>query len=522
MKVLTGEQMAELDRQAIEGLGLPVLVLMENAGRSVVLALKKYLAKLEGARVVVAAGRGNNGGDGLVAARHLLNLGAKVKTFIVGAGDPSGLTEAAGAQARFITESGLGRVEFLPDGASLAELEGALAWAEVIIDALLGVGVRGPLREPYARAVELINAARAADPAKMIVAVDLPSGLEADTGHVPGPCVRADVTVTMALPKLGLLLYPGRDYVGELELAEVGYPRSLIERYESKLELIDKEWVAGKLPPRRAYSHKGTYGRVLVIAGSRGYTGAAALTALAALRAGAGLVTLGIPASLNPILEAKLTEVITRPLPEVDGALAEAALPEIQELIGRQDVLAVGPGLGRHPETARLVKALLRGAKLPTVLDADGINVLADEPEVLKEAQAPLVLTPHPGELSRLIELEIEEIEADRVGVARRIAAEFGVILVLKGVPTVIARPDGFVWINSTGNSGLASGGSGDVLTGMIAGLLAQGLPPEEAAPCGVYLHGLIADRLKPRMGERAQIAGDLIAGMHEVLREFE
>lgn len=524
MKVLTGAQMAEIDRQAIEGLGQPVLLLMENAGRSVVLTLQRHIARLSERKVVVVAGKGNNGGDGLVAARHLLNLGARVRCFIVGASKPEELTEATQAQVRFIVESGLGVVEFLPDEASLAALEEALAWGEVIIDALFGVGVRGPLREPYARAVELINNARAADKAKKVVAVDLPSGLEADTGHVHGPCVRADITVTMALPKLGLLLYPGRDYVGELEVAEVGYPRSIIARYDSKLELIDKAFVAAKLPPRRAYSHKGTYGKVLVVAGSRGYTGAATLTALAALRVGAGLVTLGIPESLNPILETKATEVITRPLAEVEGrgALAQAALDEILELLKDQDVLALGPGLGRHPETAALVKALLRATERPTVLDADGINVLADEPEVLKEAKAPLILTPHPGELSRLIKREIKAIEADRVGTAREFAAEFQVVLVLKGVPTVIALPDGFIYLNSTGNSGLASGGSGDVLTGMIAGLLAQGLPPEEAAPCGVYLHGLIADKLKPRLGERALIAGDLVDNMHEALREFE
>jgi hydroxyethylthiazole kinase-like uncharacterized protein yjeF len=512
MKVLTGSQMMELDRRAQE-LGLDVLVLMENAGRSVAQALAERL-ELKGKRVVVLAGKGNNGGDGLVAARHLASLGAEVRTFILA--ERGQLSPPAERNAAILEGAGAA-VEYLPDEASLASLEPQLARAEVVVDALLGLGISGPVRGYYARAIELVNASGA-----FIVAVDVPSGLEAEAGHVEGPCVRAELTVTMGRPKLGLLLYPGREFAGEIVVGEVGYPRSLIEGFDSKLELIDRELVQRLLPRRRAYSHKGDYGRIFVLAGSRGYTGAAALTAEAALRAGAGLVTLGIPASLNPILEEKLTEVITRPLPEADGSLAYAALEEIKRALQAQDVLALGPGLGRHPETARLVKDLVRQAGLPTVIDADGLNNLSDEPELIKKAEGPLVLTPHPGELSRLNKRAIAEIEADRVGVARAFAAEYKVVLVLKGVPTVVALPDGRCYLNSTGNSGLASGGSGDVLTGLIAGLMGQGLEPWQAAVCGVYLHGLVADRLKPETGERGMIAGDLVRKLPQVLREFE
>ncbi len=518
MKVLTGTQMAELDRLAQE-MGLDVLVLMENAGRSVAQALAERV-ELEGKRVVVLAGKGNNGGDGLVAARHLQNRGAEVRAFILG---ERGRLSPQAARNAIVLERAGAEVAYLPDEASLAglELEAHLERAEVIVDALLGLGIQGPVRGYYAKAIELINAAKA-----FVVAVDLPSGLEADTGQVSGPCVRADLTVTMGLPKLGLLLYPGREFAGEIAVGEVGYPRSLIEGFDSRLELIDRALVQQLLPKRRAYSHKGDYGKVFVLAGSRGYTGAAALAAEAALRAGAGLVTLGFPASLDPVMEAKLTEVIKHPLPEADGALAFAALEEIEESLKLQgqDVLALGPGLSRRPETARLVKELVQrvSPSLLMVIDADGLNNLSDEPQLLKEAKAPLVLTPHPGELSRLSKQTIAEIEADRVGSARSFAAEYNVVLALKGVPTVVALPDGRCYLNSTGNSGLASGGSGDVLTGLIAGLMGQGLKPWEAAVCGVYLHGLVADRLRPETGERGMIAGDLVRKLPEVLREFE
>ncbi len=525
MKVLTGAQMAEIDRQAID-LGLPVAALMENAGRSVALAIAERLPTLtpslqgggrgRGPVVVVVAGKGNNGGDGLVAARHLNNLGAVVQAFILG--EQGSLPPAPAANAALLegVESRL-EIEYLPDEASLDKLASALEGAEIIIDSLLGIGIEGGVRGYYARAIELINRSTA-----LVVAVDVPSGLEADTGQVAGPCVRAELTVTMALPKLGLLLYPGRGYVGELVVGEVGYPRALLQGYDSTVELIDRESVVEKLPPRRPYSHKGDYGRVFVLAGSPGYTGAAALAAESALRAGAGLVTLGIPEKLNPILEGKLTEVITRPLPEVSGCVAFTALEEIKETLQLQDVLVIGPGISRHPETARLVRELVKEAKLPMVIDADGLNNLEAAAGLLKEAKAPCILTPHPGELSRLIGQSTQQIERNRLGAAREAAAEFKAILVLKGVPTIVALPSGRSFINSTGNSGLASGGSGDVLTGLIGGLLGQGVEPEEAAFCAVYLHGLIADRLKETKGERGMIAGDLLKKMPEVLGEFE
>jgi len=522
MKVVTGQGMKEIDEEAIKRIGIPSLVLMENAGRSAFLILKERVPELKGkeVKVTVLAGKGNNGGDGLVVARYLLNLGAKVEIFILGKREelsPETLTNSK------ILEKMEANLTYLPDEEALPKLAGSLKHADLIIDALLGIGVKGPVRGYYAKVIELVNASSRYRKVK-IVSIDLPSGLEADTGHIEGPCVQADLTITMELPKLGCLLYPGKDYVGDLIIAEIGYPQSVKERYESKLELVDEAFVQKRLPQRRPYSHKGSYGKIFVLAGSKGYTGAAALSAESALRVGAGLVYLGIPESLNPILEEKLTEVITLPLAEEDGALSYEALPQIEAILKDKDVdvFALGPGLSRRPQVAKLVKDLLPKVRVPMVIDADAINALAGKPEVLKKVKAQVILTPHPGELSRMISKTVPEIEAERVGVAREVAREFNVVLVLKGVPTITALPSGEAFINSTGNTGLASGGSGDVLTGMIAGLLGQKLQPKDAAPLGAYLHGLIADRLKTKLGERGMIAGDLVKEMPYVLKGFE
>jgi len=515
MKILTGEVMKKLDEYVIKNIGLSSLVLMENAGRSVAEILTQKIPELKKKKMIVVAGRGNNGGDGLAAARHLINWGANIEIFILAASKEE-LSPEAATNAAILEKSGA-NVKYIEQEVEV--LSAALARADIVIDAIFGIGIKGAVRGVAQKAIELINRSSAS-----IVSVDLPSGLDADTGHVEGVCVKADLTITLEFFKLGLLLYPGREYAGEIIIAQIGYPKSIKEAFKSELELVDREFVTKKIPKRRAYSHKGDYGRVFLIAGSRGMTGAAALAAEAALRSGAGLVYAGIPQSLSAVIESKLTEAVKIPLPDSEGALAYEALAPILQLLKDKDVLAIGPGLSKKDQTAKLVKALIKKVPptLPIVIDADAINILSEEPRLLKALKSSTVLTPHPGELSRLIKKKIEEIEADRVGVAKKVAADFNVVLVLKGVPTVTALPSGFVFINSTGNSGLASGGSGDVLTGLIAGLIAQGLRPEDAAPTGAYLHGLIADRLKEKTGERAMIAGDLIKEMPAVLKEFE
>ncbi|MCS6937460.1 MAG: NAD(P)H-hydrate dehydratase [Candidatus Bipolaricaulota bacterium] len=515
MKVLTGAQMADLDRQAIEGLGIPSLVLMESAGRVVVEELGARFSDIARKKIVIVIGKGNNGGDGLVVARRLLDLGASVHVHALCS--PKEFSAETRQQADILNKLGF-PIQHCTKSKEMSALAQALGNTDIVIDAIFGTGFRGAARELAAEAIELINLSSA-----FVCAIDIPSGVEADTGHVLGPAVCADLTVTFELPKLGLLLYPGRQYVGELVVRPIGYPRKLIDQYASTMTLVGADWVRERLPPREPYSHKGDYGKVLVVAGSRGYTGAAALAAEAALRAGAGLVYLAVPESLLPAMEAKLTEVIKLGLPDIDGALASAALPKILEMLEDKDVLVVGPGLGRHPQTVKTVQRLVAQASKPLVLDADGLNALGAEAEkLLVQRTAPTVLTPHPGELSRLIAKSVIEIESDRVGVARETAKQLHSVLVLKGVPTVTATPDGEVFLNSTGNSGLASGGSGDVLTGCLGGLLAQGLDSLTASVCAVYAHGRAADLMKPELGERGMIASDVLRALPAALREFE
>ncbi len=528
MKVFTGQQMKAFDARAMRDFALPSLLLMENAGRSACDALFEHLPDLLKKHVVIVAGKGNNGGDGLCLARHLLARGlpaSRLKALVVG--NPDKLSEETRTQAEILERFGIS-IRYVRSEGDLGVLEETLRGADVVVDALLGIGVKGPVRGLLKPVIEFINQSQA-----FVVSVDLPSGVDADTGHIGDVAVRATLTVTLEAPKLGLLLYPGRECAGEIVVARLGYPLSLYEGFETGLELVEERFVRDRLPRRRAYSHKGTYGKALIVAGSRGLSGAAIMTAEAALRAGTGLVYLAHPEGLSPVIEARVLEAVKLPLPEweEDGALsAEAAEPLLRaiEELG-VDAAAIGPGLSRRPPIVELLERVLPRLpqlKIPVVIDADGINALAS-PEgrkLLKKTAKDtfIVLTPHPGELSRLLEKPVAEIERARVDVALDVAREFNVVLVLKGVPTVTALPSGKVYINSTGNSGLATGGSGDVLTGLLVGLIAQGMPPEEAAPAAVFLHGLLADRLKPKTGERAMLPRDLLAVLPDVLKEFE
>jgi NAD(P)H-hydrate epimerase len=384
-----------------------------------------------------------------------------------------------------------------------------------MVDALLGTGLNSPVAGLMAALIEKVNHLR-----PPVLAVDIPSGLSADTGEVMGVAVKAEVTATYGWPKIGQIVSPGRDYVGRLWQVDIGIPPSLAQKL--KVELAKAAEMRRLLPPRPFTSHKGAYGHLAVLAGSEGKTGAAAMTADGGLRAGAGLVTLGIPASLNDILEVKLTEAMTLPLAEAPGvrALGVQALPAIREFLADKTAAALGPGLGTHAETLEVVRQLARDLTLPLVIDADGVNALAPDPVWLQGAPGPRILTPHPGEMARLTGLSVKEIQADRLQAAQEAAARYGVIIVLKGAQTVVADPEGRASINSTGNPALASGGTGDVLTGLIGGFLAQRLTPWDAARLGVYLHGLAADYLAGDL-ERGLIAGDLLAGFQEMLGEF-
>lgn len=516
MKVVTAEEMGNLDRLASSEYGVPSLLLMENAGLRVVEVIRQHFGgRLTGKRVLIFAGRGNNGGDGLVVGRHLLNAGAEVKVFLLAR--PEDLRGDAAVNLGIYQKMG-GKLYPILEEKDLQRVDIALLYAEMAVDAIYGTGFKGAALGLAGEVIKMLGNTRVP-----VVAVDLPSGLEANTGRVHGPCVRATYTVTFALPKLGLYLYPGAAYVGRLVVADIGIPRALVAGQPLAREVVTQDWCAQRLLPRQPWGHKGDYGHVLVAGGSPGLTGAVVMAAEGALRSGAGLVTAAVPAAVHAVLEEKTLEVMTMALPcTEEGALATKALPALEEFGGRCQVVAIGPGLGRHPASQALVREYLVRARCPLVLDADGLNALVGQVHILKEAKVPVVLTPHPGEMARLLGTTAARVQEDRLGVAERAAQEWGVTVVLKGARTVVASPAGRTYLIPTGNPGMATGGSGDVLTGIIAGFLAQGVPAEEAAALGAYVHGAAGDAAAKARGQRALTAGDILAYLPQVLRELE
>ena len=510
MKVLTSEQMRELDRQAIEGRGIPGLDLMENAGRAVAEAAHRLTEGCLQRPIVVVCGRGNNGGDGLVAARHLALMGRSVQVFL--AAKAAEVAGDAATNLKRLVEVSLTAIEV----DSPERVARACASAGLVIDALLGTGLSGEVAGLAGELIEAVNGC-----GRRVLAVDIPSGLSADSGRPLGRAVRADYTVTMGLPKLGLFMFPGADYAGQVSVANIGLPGDLIAACPSAADLIGPEWVRLLLPERKRTAHKGDFGRVLVIAGSVGMTGAACLCAEAALRAGAGLVTVGCPESLNDILEVKLTEAMTFPLPETyERTLDTRALALILELAEGATVLAIGPGISRHPDTALLVQRLVGRVDKPMVVDADALNALAEAPGLLQGEHAPTILTPHPGEMARLMGISTEYVQSHRTEICGTAAERFRSVIILKGAYSLLAEVGRPLTINPTGNPGMASGGTGDVLTGAVAGLLAQGLLPFEAACAGAYLHGLAGDLAAGEVGEAGLVAGDVVEALPDAIRQ--
>jgi NAD(P)H-hydrate epimerase len=515
IKAVTAQEMQQLDRRAVTEYGVPSLLLMENAGAETVRQMLATFPALSRSRVLVLCGRGNNGGDGFVVARHLSNRGVMVRSFLLARRDD--VKGDARVNLEILERMEAAPVE-VPSAENLHVVADALETADVVVDALLGTGVQGPARGLVASAIDMVN--RSGRP---VVAVDIPSGLSADDPDPPGPAIRATLTVTMALPKRSLLLYPAASHVGVLRIAEIGMPSGLARDPKLALGLLEAADVGPAFPRRDAAAHKGTFGHVLVIAGSVGKTGAAALTSLAAQRVGAGLVTLAVPQSVNDILEVKLTEVMTEPIPETEArTLSAAGLDRLLALADGKSAVAMGPGLGTHGSTRQLVQELVARLRLPLVLDADGINALAGQADLLLRAGAPLILTPHPGELARLLGVARDEILGRRMVLVLEIASRYNVILVLKMARTLIASPQGETVIVPTGNPGMATGGTGDVLTGLIAGLLGQGVAPLLAASAGTYVHGLAGDLASARLGQEAMLAGDLLADVPEAIRQVK
>jgi len=502
MLLVTADQMRNLDRRTIQEAGVPGAVLMENAGRTAYQVIFQEYGPFRGKRIVVFSGPGNNGGDGFVLARYFHQGGAHVRVFLVGDAERVSGDARVNLDICKNMDIPVREVRSEEDEAFQIHNESGI---RLMVDALLGTGLNSDIRGLYRRAVQTMNAASAP-----VVAVDIPSGLDSNRGIILGEAVRADLTVTFGLPKIGQVLYPGREHVGRLVLVDISIPNRFIEEERIEQALLTPQTVQAP-PPRAADAHKGHAGRLFVLAGAPGKTGAAALTSLAAVRAGAGLVTLGVPRSLNPILEAKITEPMTWPLPETDDrTLSLQAFPEILKQLEGQSALALGPGLSTHSETVDLVLRLVEACPVPAVLDADALNAVSRDPGVLNKARVPLILTPHPGEMARLAGGSIQDIQNDRLGVARRFALTHHVVLVLKGARTLVAFPDGSAFVNTTGNPGLAGGGTGDVLTGIIAAFLARGMTAGEAAKSGVYLHGLAGDYCRRSLGPVGYLAGDL------------
>jgi NAD(P)H-hydrate epimerase len=511
----TAEEMRRGDRRATERYGVPSLLLMENAGRGAVDVLERVLGPVARRRIAVLCGKGNNGGDGFVVARHLLGRGARVSAWLVGhAGDVRG---DARVNLEALQRAGE-RVAEAPDapGDAFDRLRAELADADVIVDALLGTGVRGAATGAIAAAIEAVNVA-----GRPVLSLDVPSGLPSDGEAPAGPVVRARATVTFGLPKVGLLLPEGVARAGRVEIADLGVPRDWLAEGVTTA-LLEAADVRAALPARPMGAHKGTYGHLLVVAGSVGRTGAAMLACLGALRSGTGLVTCATPASQQPVVAALAPEPMTEPLPETPArTLSGKAVERIVELLARMDAVALGPGLGLEPETQAAVRTLVRDVARPMVVDADALTALAGSLAFCREAAAPRLLTPHPGEAARLLGCGIAEVQADRLASARRLASESGAVVALKGARTVIARPDGHAALNPTGNPGMATGGTGDVLTGMAGGLLAQGIAPHEALAAAVYLHGLAGDLAAATRGEAGLIAGDVADAVPAAIRRI-
>jgi NAD(P)H-hydrate epimerase len=516
MKIVTAAEMREIDRTTIEEYGIPSLVLMERAGLAVAAKVKEVCA---GRKVLVLCGSGNNGGDGLVAARRLYNEGYRVKVIMLG----KAASFSSDCKTQYLTAKKTGIPIEIRKSLDSIDLHGAF-----VIDAIFGTGLSRPVTGDLTALFRSLNKAEVP-----VLSVDMPSGISSDTGEILGEAIKADHTVTFGLPKRGHYLYPGAEYAGGLCVEDIGFPAKLIRSNALRTELMEQERAVFLIPERPRNSYKGDYGHVFVLAGSRGRTGAALMTAKACLRTGSGLLTLGVPESLVDIFQGRVTEEMTLPLPDKgNGTLDDKAIESILGFASQNaDIIAIGPGIGVSPDTERIVSRLVQTSPVPMVIDADGLNSLKNSIKILRNAKSPIIITPHPGEMVRLLNHKSEagsqqsglrtKIEKERITTAVSFSQETGVYVVLKGVPTIVAAPEGDVYINTTGNPGMATAGSGDVLTGIISSLAGQGLTPLNAAALGVYLHGRAGDEAAKVKGEHSLIASDIIEYLSDTIRSM-
>ena len=503
MILVAPSQMREIDHRAITGLGIPSLVLMENAGLALVEEVENRL-KEDHLRISILCGPGNNGGDGMVAARHLHDRGHEVMVFL--AAPRSAFSGDARTQLRILGKLGV-PVRVVSSGTGMERVRKRFEESDLAVDALFGTGLQREVGGLFAQCVAAINSCPG-----LVMAVDIPSGLNGETGIPMGETVTADVTVTLAFPKPGIVLFPGADFAGDVVVADIGIPLAALEGTDIPGNLIGQGHVKKAFSPRWEDSHKGTYGHLLVCSGSTGKVGAGILAAKASLRTGVGLVTLALPSSAVTSVDAMAVEVMTEPLPETgDGTLSAEGIKQLGALISARDALAIGPGLSVHEETASLVREVLSWPDFPAVVDADALNAIDGDLDLLKHRGELTVLTPHPGEMAGLMGITSNEVQLDRTGTAVECSRITGCIVVLKGARTVVAVPDGRYFVNLTGNPGMASAGTGDVLTGMIGALLSRGADPLSSALASVYLHGLAGDAAADAFTEHSMIAGDVV-----------
>lgn len=513
MKILDAESTREVDREAMEAFGIPSLVLMENAAIGLVDAISENYPDSRSAAIF--CGPGNNGGDGLALGRHLAIRGYYVELFLMLGGREA--TGDAAVQLNICRSQGLPIREIGPEDACRRVAESGRDF-DLVVDALFGVGLSRPLEGQFAELVETLNHLRVPR-----VAVDLPSGLNGSRAQLPGVHLQADLTVTFGAPKVAHVFPPAAEAVGDVVVADLGIPPELIERAAGNLHLMAGSELAGALHPRSSDSHKGDYGHVLLMAGSVGKAGAAILAARAAVRAGAGLVTAAVPAEIVQTVDLGSLESMTCALAqEVTGGLADASVAAILDLCADKSVLAIGPGLGEEPSTVEVIRHTVAQCNLPVVLDADGLNAVAGALGEIRQRGAETVLTPHPGELGRLLGVTPGEVQSSRLEAARAAADKCQAVVVLKGFQSLVAAPGGNIHVNPTGNPGMSSGGTGDVLTGIIAGLIAQGHSALEAAQLGTYLHGAAGDLAAERVGQAPLRAKDILSAYPRALAALE
>jgi len=510
--VVSRHAMQKIDQLATSRYGIPPLLLMEHAGRCVVDECEKRFGPLKDKKVLIVAGKGNNGGDGFVAARYLLKRKAFVSVLLIG--KENELTEDSQANYDILKNVENTRLRML---FNFNDREFERSGYDFVFDGIFGTSFHGDVKGPAKKLIDWMNLQHR----PKIVAIDLPSGLEADTGYAGVTAVKAQLTVTMALPKIGFYFQKGPLHTGEIRIADIHIPKQLAKTSRSKIFLSEEEDITGKLPVRRKDAHKYSVGKTLVLAGSKGLSGAALLSSQSAMKSGAGAVVLGVPSAIFPAISRRTLEVMPLDLPSTsEGSLALSAMASIRKKVDWSDVVLIGPGLSRNGETQNVIRSLVQSVTKPLIIDADGLNAIAANISCLKKRKSRnVVLTPHLGEFSALISKGAREIEMNKVEIARAFARKYRVVLVLKGAPTIVAAPDGGVFINPNGNAGMATAGSGDVLGGIIAALVGQGNSAIDAAINGVFVHGTAGDLARDEIGEMGMLASDILARIPRVLK---